>query len=259
MGIGCHGYDWTMVRKAPPAQSLSFEESLVTAQESDATISFDSDALDPQYEYFDEKNQRHVVWFLDAVSSYDEIVEADRMGMAGVVLWRLGAEDPTLWTIFGAGDTTAAQRELLKTTSDWYDLVKDGDGEILRVQSLPKSGTRSFDYDAKSGLITDEDYEVLPVPYRLQMYGGLPGKVVLSFDDGPDPAYTPKILDILKAKHAPAVFFTIGLEADKFPGLLRRYYNEGHEIGNHHVHPPGYHSASADGISARAEPYPTAL
>lgn len=233
VGIGCHGYDWTMVRKAPPALSLSFEEALVTAQESEATITFDSDALNPQYEYFDEQNRRHVVWFLDAVSSYDEIVEADRAGMAGVVLWRLGAEDPTLWAIFDADGTNAPQRESLKTTSDWYDLVKDGDGEILRVQSLPVSGKRSFQYDEKSGLITDESYDVLPIPYRLQMYGAVPGKIVLSFDDGPDPAYTPKILDILKAKKAPAVFFTIGLQANKFAGLLRRIYAEGHEIGNH--------------------------
>jgi cellulose synthase/poly-beta-1,6-N-acetylglucosamine synthase-like glycosyltransferase/spore germination protein YaaH/peptidoglycan/xylan/chitin deacetylase (PgdA/CDA1 family) len=233
VGIGCHGYDWTMVPKPPLAQSLSFQESLVTAQESEAKIDFDSDELNPEFEYIDEKNQRHEVWFLDAVSSYNEIVEADRMGMAGVVLWHLGAEDPTLWTIFPPGSANAAHRELLKTTSDWYDLDKDGDGEILRVLSLPKSGTRSFEYDDKSGLITDEDYEVLPIPYHLQLYGGLPRKVVLSFDDGPDPTYTPEILDILKAKHAPGVFFTIGLEADKFPGLLRRYYNEGHEIGNH--------------------------
>jgi len=233
VGIGCHGYDWTMVRKAPPALSLSFEESLVAAQESEATITLDSETLNPRFEYFDEQNRRHVVWFLDSVASYNEIVEADRAGMGGVVLWRLGAEDPTLWAIFDTGDANAAQRELLKSTSDWYDLVKDGDGEILRVQSLPVSGKRSFHYDEKSGLITEESYDVLPVPYRLQMYGALPGKIVLSFDDGPDPAYTPKILDILKAKKAPAVFFTTGLQANKFANLLRRMYADGHEIGNH--------------------------
>ena len=233
MGIGCHGYDWTVVRKAPPAQSLSFQEALVTAQESEATITLDSEALNPQYEYFDEQNRRHVVWFLDAISSYNQIVESDRAGMAGVVLWRLGAEDPTLWAIFDQDTTTAPQRELLKTTTDWYDLVRDGEGEILRVESTPRSGKRSFHYDESTGLITEESYDVLPVPYTVQMFGAVPGKIVLSFDDGPDPAYTPKILDILKAKKAPAVFFTTGLQANKFAGLLRRIYAEGHEIGNH--------------------------
>src|SRR5260370_21813804 len=55
----------------------------------------------------------------------------------------------------------------------------------------------------------------------------------LSFDDGPDPRWTPKILDILKEKNAPGVFFVIGDEANRRPDILQREYAEGHEIGNH--------------------------
>ena len=56
---------------------------------------------------------------------------------------------------------------------------------------------------------------------------------MISFDDGPDRRWTPKILDVLKEKHAPAVFFVVGEQANSSPDLLRREYNEGHEIGNH--------------------------
>src|SRR5262249_26877773 len=53
------------------------------------------------------------------------------------------------------------------------------------------------------------------------------------FDDGPDPQWTPKILDVLKEKQAPATFFLIGLQAAKYSDLASRIYLEGHEIGNH--------------------------
>jgi cellulose synthase/poly-beta-1,6-N-acetylglucosamine synthase-like glycosyltransferase/peptidoglycan/xylan/chitin deacetylase (PgdA/CDA1 family) len=68
--------------------------------------------------------------------------------------------------------------------------------------------------------------------------GAAPRKIALSFDDGPDRQFTPKILDILKEKQAPAIFFVIGSVANDALGLLSREYAEGHEIGNHtYTHP----------------------
>lgn len=57
--------------------------------------------------------------------------------------------------------------------------------------------------------------------------------VYLTFDDGPDPYYTPKILAILRSEHVPATFFVLGYRAEHYPQLVRRTYEEGHEIGNH--------------------------
>src|SRR5262249_43955158 len=55
---------------------------------------------------------------------------------------------------------------------------------------------------------------------------------------GPDSRYTPRILDILQRYHAPATFFIVGQQAERAPDLLRRMYDEGHEIGNHtYSHP----------------------
>ncbi len=62
--------------------------------------------------------------------------------------------------------------------------------------------------------------------------------VALTFDDGPDPRFTPKILDILKKENVKATFFMIGSRVDKNPRLARRVANEGHLIGNHtYTHP----------------------
>ncbi len=58
-------------------------------------------------------------------------------------------------------------------------------------------------------------------------------KVVLTFDDGPSMAYTPKILDILAKKGVKAVFFMVGMQVEKYPELAKRIVEEGHFVGNH--------------------------
>lgn len=59
----------------------------------------------------------------------------------------------------------------------------------------------------------------------------------LTFDDGPDPVYTPQLLDLLKRYDAKATFFVVGSNAEKYPELLKRMNEEGHLIGIHnYVH-----------------------
>ncbi|MET9482980.1 bifunctional polysaccharide deacetylase/glycosyltransferase family 2 protein [Streptomyces sp. NPDC006638] len=59
------------------------------------------------------------------------------------------------------------------------------------------------------------------------------GRLVLTFDDGPDPRWTPKVLDELKKFHAHAVFFVTGTMASRYPALVKRMVDEGHEVGLH--------------------------
>jgi peptidoglycan/xylan/chitin deacetylase (PgdA/CDA1 family) len=61
--------------------------------------------------------------------------------------------------------------------------------------------------------------------------------VALTFDDGPDPVYTPEILDILKEKDVQATFFLIGKNVNRHPEIALRMADEGHSIGSHtHSH-----------------------
>ena len=72
-------------------------------------------------------------------------------------------------------------------------------------------------------------------PHRLKRFRlppGCPGPL-LTFDDGPDPDTTPRVLDGLDDAGAKAIFFVIGERAKKHPALLRRIVESGHEIGNH--------------------------
>ncbi|WP_372348857.1 bifunctional polysaccharide deacetylase/glycosyltransferase family 2 protein [Streptomyces sp. KL116D] len=59
------------------------------------------------------------------------------------------------------------------------------------------------------------------------------GTVALTYDGGPDPAWTPRLLDVLKRHHAHATFFLTGTEAAAHPGLVRRIRDEGHQLGTH--------------------------
>ncbi|NLS45508.1 MAG: polysaccharide deacetylase family protein [Firmicutes bacterium] len=61
-------------------------------------------------------------------------------------------------------------------------------------------------------------------------------KIALTFDDGPDDIYTPKILDILAEYNVRATFFLIGNSAEKYQNVVKRIWEEGHEIGNHTYH-----------------------
>ncbi|MFF1306617.1 glycosyltransferase [Streptomyces sp. NPDC058307] len=63
-------------------------------------------------------------------------------------------------------------------------------------------------------------------------------RLVLTFDDGPDPTWTPKVLDVLKKHHAHAVFFVTGTMASRYPDLVKRIVDEGHEIGLHTFNHP---------------------
>lgn len=57
--------------------------------------------------------------------------------------------------------------------------------------------------------------------------------VALTFDDGPDPARTPELLDVLAAHGARATFFVVGFRAESHPDILDRMVAEGHEVGMH--------------------------
>jgi peptidoglycan/xylan/chitin deacetylase (PgdA/CDA1 family) len=62
---------------------------------------------------------------------------------------------------------------------------------------------------------------------------GKKGTVSFTFDDGPDPQVTPKVLDVLREADVKATFFVIGRNAEKHPQLLKQMIDEGHVIGNH--------------------------
>ncbi|GIO13602.1 hypothetical protein J19TS2_31570 [Cohnella xylanilytica] len=73
--------------------------------------------------------------------------------------------------------------------------------------------------------------------FRVFRRGLAKREIALTFDDGPDPEYTPRLLDLLKSYGAKATFFVVGSHAEKNPELIRRMHEEGHTLGIHnYVH-----------------------
>ena len=236
--IGNYGYDWVQRTKKGelPAgmkdTNASVQDAWLTARDSEEDVDFDGDALNPHVSYMDEQNVRHDIWFLDAVTALNEMRAAQTLGVQTFALWRLGSEDRSLWKVWDVpGEADSIEK--LKDVPPGDDVDMEGNGEIFRIEAEPTHGTRSMTVEASTGLVTDEEFDPLPEPYRVARYGYNPGQIAITFDDGPDPEWTPKILDILKRENVQATFFLIGLPAESFGSITSRIYREGHEIGNH--------------------------
>jgi len=233
VAIGNYGYDWKV--NTTSAEELSFQQLLQTAHESEGNIVLDPSTLNPKFDYYDDKDVLHHVWYLDAVTAFNQLVEAKKQGVKGFALWRMGSEDPSIWQVFNSqthlNKTTAKK---LETLHYGFDIDYEGKGEILKVTEKPSDGKREIYYDPKSGLVVGEKLISYPSSYVITRWGGSDEKkIALTFDDGPDERFTPEILDILKLYHVPATFFVIGVNANSNSDLLHRLINEGHEIGNH--------------------------
>ena len=229
--MGNYGYDWS--NDGSEAETVSFQDSLLLAKESldsPEDIKFDPISKNPYFTYDEDDGTSHTVWFLDAVSAFDEIKSAKSYGVAGIALWRLGSEDPSLWKVWGSRATDGTIDDL-ETIKYGYQVDFEGTGEILQVKAVPHEGSREL--KISDGVIENEQYKQIPSSYMIQRTGDKPGKIVLTFDDGPDPVWTPQILDILKEKNVKAAFFIVGENGQANPTLLKRIVDEGHEIGDH--------------------------
>jgi cellulose synthase/poly-beta-1,6-N-acetylglucosamine synthase-like glycosyltransferase/peptidoglycan/xylan/chitin deacetylase (PgdA/CDA1 family)/spore germination protein YaaH len=233
VALGSYGYDWTKRGKAwDTAEAVTFHDATVRANDAGVDIDFDSDALNANFSYEDPDGLAHQLWLLDAVSVYNQMKVSNAFKPRGYALWRLGSEDPSVWSLFGRGYGRADPADL-QAVAGGTDVDFDGTGEVLKVTQTPKDGKRTLTIDKDTGLVSDEHYDVIPSGYIVSRYGAHPGLIALTFDDGPHPNYTKQILDVLKEKHAPATFFVIGQNMSNWPGLIRREIAEGHVVGSH--------------------------
>ncbi len=249
VAIGNYGYDWSGTKHA---DDVTFQECALAARDSEATITLDAQTLNPHFDYSDDDGTTHQVWFLDAVTAFNQIRAADVFHPAGYALWRLGSEDPSIWSVFGRNYNAAAPAEL-EHIAPGNDIDFQGEGEILKIAAEPADGARTFTLDTKHTIIVSETFTKIPTSYVIRRAGSVAGKVALTFDDGPSAEWTPKILDILKAKGARATFFITGANGETNPGLIQRILADGHELGNHTFTHPNLGETSDEVDSRRAQ------
>jgi cellulose synthase/poly-beta-1,6-N-acetylglucosamine synthase-like glycosyltransferase/spore germination protein YaaH/peptidoglycan/xylan/chitin deacetylase (PgdA/CDA1 family) len=235
IGIACYGYDWP---KGYHGADITYLEALRTAKESEGNVEFDSSSYNLTFNYYDENDYEHEVWFTDAATNYNQMREASDYDVAGFALWRLGGEDTRVWKFYRTMlddksiDGIKMDPEGFSTSVMNSDIDYIGEGEILDVVATPQEGKINVNFDRHS-YISNESYEQLPLSYIVRKFGKGNKQIMLTFDDGPDEKWTPQILDILKQENIPAVFFVVGVNAENNIPLLKRIFDEGHEIGNH--------------------------
>jgi cellulose synthase/poly-beta-1,6-N-acetylglucosamine synthase-like glycosyltransferase/spore germination protein YaaH/peptidoglycan/xylan/chitin deacetylase (PgdA/CDA1 family) len=238
LGIAGYGYDWAVNGKKDTAVTVTYQEALSTARESDAVVDFDNTTYNLHYSYYDDTNRLHEVFFTDAGTNFNTLRFATEFGLAGTALWRLGSEDNRLWDFYDKDMSKPALAnfdfsEFNKVESS-NDVDYIGEGEILDVVSKPQTGHITPQIDTAEMLISEEQYDTLPSMFVVKKWGKPIGKkMVLTFDDGPDPEYTRQVLNTLAKYHVPASFFVVGIQAESYIPLVKREFSEGHEIGNH--------------------------
>jgi spore germination protein YaaH len=93
LGVPTYGYDWTAGAGAVPVQ---WADATATARAHGVTPA--RDATEPWYAYVDSRGRHHTVWYEDARSLAAKLAVAKRYGVTRLVLWRLGGEDPAIWS-----------------------------------------------------------------------------------------------------------------------------------------------------------------
>src|SRR6266516_2430623 len=238
IALGSYGYDWTIGGKK--AELISFPEAMSRANNAGVEAAeVKAPGYNP-YFYFEDADKEHAVWFLDVVTFLNELREVRDQKAGGFALYRLGSEDPAIWDAlsvprdFKNDSQTRQSLEILEGTDTITDV---GDGEIVTVDESRSDGRRNLAVDLE-GYLAGKYLKFPEFPTLYHQGAGGEHQVAITFDDGPDPRWTPQILDILKAANVKAAFFLVGVNAERYPGLVRRIVNEGHEIGNHTYYHP---------------------
>jgi len=238
IALGSYGYDWTIGEKK--AELITFPEAMTRANNAEVEA---AEAVAPGYNpyfYFEDGDKEHGVWFLDVVTFLNELREVRDQKAGGFGLYRLGSEDPAIWNAlsvqrnFKLDNQTRQALEILEGTDTITDV---GDGEIVTVDESRSDGRRNLAVDPE-GYLTAKYVKFPEFPTLYHQGEGGEHQVAITFDDGPSPQWTPKILDILKTANVKAAFFLVGANAERYPALVRRIVEEGHEIGNHTYYHP---------------------
>jgi cellulose synthase/poly-beta-1,6-N-acetylglucosamine synthase-like glycosyltransferase/peptidoglycan/xylan/chitin deacetylase (PgdA/CDA1 family) len=130
--------------------------------------------------------------------------------------------------------------------SDVADAPIVGTGPLVRLVRINHQPGKAIAVDPLTGddvatLTAAERQDVGKSQYAMYRYGydeGVHRTIALTFDDGPDPAWTPKILDTLGHHKVPATFFVVGSETVRNPDLVNRTVREGHTVANHTMSHP---------------------
>jgi spore germination protein YaaH len=142
LGIANYGYGWH--ERGPAPQAHTVHEVWRRAEEAGAEIRMDPLTLNPTFTYHDHENRLTQVWYLDAVTAYNQVRAVKDLSLKGVALWRMGSEDPAIWSVFDELSSTDPSE--LSALGPSYGVTYHGMGEVLKVVSTPEPGLRTVSW-----------------------------------------------------------------------------------------------------------------
>jgi cellulose synthase/poly-beta-1,6-N-acetylglucosamine synthase-like glycosyltransferase/peptidoglycan/xylan/chitin deacetylase (PgdA/CDA1 family)/spore germination protein YaaH len=259
IALGAYSSDWNITKET--LEPISFGDAMARAHLAAVdSIDVEAPSFSPYFDYLSQEENRtllstdrapisvhpsprneHEVYFLDAITFYNQLHVLKPYRVGGVGIYRLGQEDPDLWKglqvtlnmeLEQREEPSAEELQNLETLDVKHEIASIGSGDFLSVGEPPCNGFRTVTLDEENLLV--ENYTQFPRPSCVYHQGAAaPHQVAITFDDGPDPTWTPRMLKILKEKKVPATFFILGCQAQQFPDLVQLIQNEGHEFGNH--------------------------
>lgn len=252
LGVAGYGRKWKTDEDGTTVTDITYNNAVDSAKITNAQILYDNDTYNLHYSFDylggkDELPSKNTVWFTDAATIFNICRFSDDYRMAGTALWRLGSEDTRIWKFYGRDLSSFS---ISKNPFDFASLSEIpanfnlkptavGSGELLNILYSPQHGRIQLDVDSTDYLIAEQEYLQLPTGYVYEKFAedttpiGPGHKIILTFDDGPDPNYTTQILSILEKEKVPATFFMVGMQAEANIPLVQRISRDGYEIGNH--------------------------
>ncbi|MDX6765366.1 MAG: glycosyltransferase [Candidatus Methylacidiphilales bacterium] len=228
-------YDWTAGQE--DAESLSFVDAMARARNA-KVVAPEYDRGIPHFAYL-EDGQTHEVWFPDAATLHNLARPALAAGVSGVGAYELGSADRRTWAALAAASLPPGEVDIraLEPLPGEEEIAHIGEGDFVTVLEERLDGRRTARFD-NHGRLAFHYFNFPAYPTLFHEGEAATDEVALTFDDGPDPRWTPRILDILKARGVHAAFFVVGKNMEDHPDLVRRMIAEGHEVGLHtYSHP----------------------
>ncbi len=257
LGVAGYARDWVDEededgKRIIRVEDITYGKAIDDAKLSGANVDFDNDTYNLNYTYTEKETDtssetKHNVWFTDAATAFNILRFSDDYQTAGTALWHIGGEDPRIWSFY---NRDLSRVSLQKNSFNFNTLsviptdfnakpTATGEGELINILFSPQPGKIKIEIDSTEMLIAEQQYLQLPSGYVYEKFAedktpiGPGHKIILTFDDGPNEIFTPKILNILQKEKVPATFFIVGINAESNIPLLRRIYKNGYEIGNH--------------------------
>ncbi|MFV1491393.1 glycosyltransferase [Phaeobacter sp. JH18-32] len=244
IGLAAGGVHWTTGTSAP--EFISYADAMSQADQYGAFAGYAPEKGHGLISYMDAGGERNMIWYLDAVSHYSQLLSVAEAGIDGVAIWGLGQEDPSIWPLLAQEDILSDEAFATLRDIDLNSFVSyRGTGPFLRFSETEVVGRRHVTRDSETLMVTDAITDPLPLPVIADRYGVLPDKsILLTFDDGPSQDHTQEILDILNAANVPATFFMVGNQMFEQKNVVNALAEAEFDFGLHTFSHPQLNRAS---------------